>query len=92
MSSSISVTSVPTDVTGDGPTMSLGLMRLLKEFPRLLTVDDGRLAAAEPGRKFTESMEVVDLKKGQELACIAHLDIRADLHFLKWAAYGRGIW
>lgn len=46
ISSSISVTSVPTDVTGEGPTMSLGLMR------RLLA-EEGR--AAMDGRRELDS-------------------------------------
>ena len=46
ISSSISVTSVPTDVTGEGPTISLGLMRKL-------LAEEGR--AAMDGRREVDS-------------------------------------
>lgn len=42
MSSSISVVSVPLDVTGDGPTISLGLMTLKDELV---------MREIEPGRR-----------------------------------------
>jgi hypothetical protein len=51
-SSSISVTSVPTDVTGEGPTTSLGLIRWL------FIVEDR--AAAEEGRRELDSTELAD--------------------------------
>lgn len=53
-SSSISVTSVPTEVTGDGPTISLGLIKWL-------FIEDDR-PAAEDGRRELDSMELADLR------------------------------
>jgi hypothetical protein len=50
ISSSISVAAVPFDVTGDGPTMSLGLMRLWFAGTRW----------TELGRKLWESTELAD--------------------------------